>query len=112
MMRKFTPHGLHLSGPRLAMAMSLIYYDAQIGNTVKIRPKRTKLAVKMNSECRNQYKLAFVSPQTVKHSPKQHQLPIGPHGSPSFPEAEVPKYQIFWLRNLFQWLWNAHNSRN
>ena len=84
------------------MGMSLIYYDAQIGNTVKRRPKQTKPVVKMNLECINQYKLTFVSPQMVKHSPKQLQHPLGPDGSPSFPEAKVPADQLCWLCNLFQ----------
>ena len=96
MMRQFTPPGLHLPGPRLPMDMSLIYYDAKIGNTLKIWSKQTKPAIKMNSECRNQYKLTFVSPQMVKHSPKQLQHPLGLDGSLSFPEAKVPEDQRFW----------------
>ena len=94
MMRQFTPPGLHLLGPRLPMGMSLIYYDAQIGNTVKRRPKQTKPAVKMNSECRNQYKLTFFSPQMVKHSPKQLKLPLGPDGSHCFLEEKGVEDQL------------------
>ena len=69
MMRKFTPPGLHMPGPRLPMGMSLIYYDAQIGNIVRKRPKHTKPIVKMNSEHRKKLRMTLISPKTVKCSP-------------------------------------------
>ena len=87
-MRQFTPPRLHLSGPRLPMGMSLIYYDAQIGNTVIKGPKNTKIAVKMNSECRKKLRMTLVSPKTVKCSPMQLHFPHGADGSPSFSEVK------------------------
>ena len=69
MMRQFTPLGLHLSGPRLPMGMSLIYYDTQIGFKVKKKPKQAETAVEMNSEDRNKLSMAFISPKTVNCSP-------------------------------------------
>jgi hypothetical protein len=89
MMRQFTPPGLHLSGPRLPMGMSLIYYDAQNGITVRKRPKQTKPAVKMNSEHRKKLKMTLFSPKTVKGSPMQLHFPQGPDGSSSFSEVKM-----------------------
>ena len=62
------------------MGMSLLYYDAQIGNIVRKGPKQEKPVVKLTSEYRNKLKMAFVSPQTVKYSPKQLHFPNGPDG--------------------------------
>ena len=84
MMRHFTPPGLHLPGPRLPMGMSLIYYDAQIGNIVRKKPTQTKPAVKMNSEHRKKLKMTLISFKTVKCSPMQLHFPQGRYGSPSF----------------------------
>jgi hypothetical protein len=112
MMRQFTPPGLHLSGPRLPMGMSLIYYDAQIGITVRKRPKQTKPAVKMNSEHRKKLKMTLFSPKTVKCSPMQLHFPQGPDGSSSFSEVKMAERHLCWLCNLFQSLQNAENTRN
>ena len=97
MMRQFTPLGLHLLGPRLPMGMSLIYYDAQIGFTVRKKPKQAETAVKMNLEDRNKLSMAFTSPQTVKCSPMQLHFPHGLDGSPSFPEEKMAEKDLFWL---------------
>ena len=86
MMSQFTPPGLHLLGPRLPMGMSLIYFDAQIGNTMRKRPKQAKPPVKMNSKGRNKLKMTFISPKTVKCSLMQPHFPHGPDGSPSLPK--------------------------
>ena len=75
MMRQFTPLGLNLLSQRLPMGMSLIYYDAKIGNTVRKSPKQTKLAMKMNSEHRKKLKLTLISPKKVKCSPMQLHFP-------------------------------------
>ena len=107
MMRQFTPPGLHLSGPRLPMGMSLIYYDAKIGFTVRKKPKQAETAVKMNSKDRNKLIMAFISPQIVKCSPMQLHFPHGPDGSPSFPETKMAEKHLCWLCNLFHWLQNA-----
>ena len=112
MMRLFTPSRLHLPGPRLPMGMSLIYYDAQIGFTVRNKPKQVETTVKMNLEDINKLIMAFISLQTVKCSPMQLHFPHGPNGSPSFPEAKMAKKPLYWLYNLFQWLQNAQNTQN
>ena len=59
MMRQVTPPGLHLSGPRLLMGMSLIYYDAKIGFIVKKKPKHAQIAMEMNSKDRNKLIMAL-----------------------------------------------------
>ena len=112
MMRQFTPPGLHLSGPRFPMGMSLLYYDAQIGFIVRYKPKQAETDVKMNSEDRNKLSMAFISPQTVKCSPMQLHFPHGPNGSTSFPEAKIAEKHLCWLCNLSQWLQNAQNTQN
>ena len=112
MMRQFTPPGLHLLGPRLSTGMSLLFYDAQIGFTVRKRPKNTKPAAQMNSEGINKLRMTFISPKTVKCSPMQLHFPQGPYGSPSFFEVKLAKRHLCWLFNLFQWLQIAQNSRN
>ena len=94
MMRHFTPPGLHLPGPRRPMAMSLIYYDAQIGNIVRKRPKHTKQDVKMNLEHRNKLRMTLISPKTVKCSPMQLCFPQGPNGSPSFSEVKMDERRL------------------
>ena len=111
-MRQFTPLGLHMSGPRLPMGMSLIYYDAQIRNIVRKRPKNTKPAVKMNSEGINKLRMTLLSPKTVKCSPMQLHFPHGPDGSPSFSEEKMAERHLCWLWNLSQWLQNAQNTKN
>ena len=87
-MRQFTHPGLHLLGPRLPMGMSLIYYDAKIGNIVRKRPKQTKPAMKMNSEHRKKLRMTLISPKTMKCSPMQLRFPQGPDGSPRFSEVQ------------------------
>ena len=94
MMRQFTPPGLHLSGPRLPMGMSLIYYDAQIGNIVRRRPKQKKPAVKMNSECRKKLRMTLISPKIVKCSQMQLHIPQGPDGSPRFSEVKMAERHL------------------
>jgi len=88
MIRQFTPPGLHLSGPRLRMGMSLIYYDSKIVFTVKNKPKQAETVVEMNSEDRNKLSTNFISPETENCSPMQLHFPHGPNGSPSFPEEK------------------------
>ena len=97
MMRQFTTPGLHLLGPRLPMGMSLIYYDAQIGNTVRKRPKQTKPTVKMNSEHRNKLRMTLISPKIVKCSPMQRHFPQGLDGSPRFSEVKMAERHLCWL---------------
>ena len=94
------------------MGMSLMYYDAQIGFTMKNKPKQAETAVEMNSEDQNKLSMAFISPKTMKCSPMQLHFPHGPYGSPSFLEAKMAERHLYWLCNLFQWLQNAHNSQN
>ena len=94
MMRQFTPPGLHLLGPRLPMGMSLIYYDAQIGNTVRKRPKITKPTMKMNSKHRNKLIITLISPKIVKSGPMQLHFPQGPDGSRSFSEVKIAERHL------------------
>ena len=94
------------------MGMSLIYYDAQIGFTVRNKPKEAKKAMKMNSEDINKLSMAFISPQTMKCSLMQLHFPHGPNGSPSFPEAKMVEKHLCWLYNLFPWLQNSQNTQN
>ena len=94
MMRHFTPLGLHLPGPRLPMGMSLIYYDAQIGNTMRKRPKNTKPAVKMDSKHKNKLKMTLISPKTVKCSLMQLSFPQGLDGSPRLSEVKLAKRHL------------------
>ena len=89
------------------MGMSLMYYDAQIGFTVRNKSKHAEIAVKMNSKDKNKLSMAFISPQTVKCSPMQLHFPHGPDGSPSFPEAKVAEEHLCWIFNLSQTLQNA-----
>ena len=76
------------------MGMSLIYYDAQIGNTMRKIPKQTKPAVKMNSEHRNKLRMTLISPKTVKCTPMQLCFPQGPDGSPSFSEVKMAERHL------------------
>ena len=94
MMRQFTPPGLHFSGPRLPMGMSLIYYDAQIGNTVRKRPKQTKPVVEMDSKYKNKLRMTLISPKIVKCSPMQLHFPQGPDGSPSLYEVKMAEINL------------------
>ena len=112
MMSQFNPPRLHLPGPRLPMGMSLLYYDAQIGYTVRKRPKQAKPAMKMNSKGRNKLRMTFISSKIVKCSPMQLHFPHGPNGSPRFPKEIVAEEHLCWLCNLSQTLQNAQNTQN
>ena len=76
------------------MGMSLIYYDAKIGNKVRKMPKKTKPAVKMNLEHRKKLRMTLISPKIVKCSPMQLRFPQGPDDFPSFSKVKMAKRNL------------------